>query len=414
MARIRAGNTLANQYAPPFVVSDSVSTNWHLRWSDNLKAFEAYDPDENANINAGFDSIEVYGPLVGTGGQSFILPWAVATKQSLIITINGVKQDQAAYSLGTVTDSTTQVIMASAVNSPDEIEFVGLQASNPTDIKVYTAVGDNSQMTWTLPWVTPSAAALIVTLDGVKQSVNSYIITPVGLATDITFTGTPGLGVAIEVVGIIDTGETPASPVNMINLYTGPGSASVYKEKVTSGATQIFNMRSLSEGTGVTLTEGPTSITISAASKTFSNLGSGRTLMVDPNADPIEFYAVTGSGRIEISNPALTGDTLTFSYNHGYKQDGAATVNASPTDRVVGVTNAGSAVTVNLAAIGNMTAGDSITVKDEAGDANTFNITIETAGAETIDGAANYTINTAYGYVTLYSDGANYFVIAAG
>jgi hypothetical protein len=136
--------------------------------------------------------------------------------------------------------------------------------------------------------------------------------------------------------------------------------------------------------------------------------------MVDPNADPIEFYAVTGSGRIEISNPALTGDTLTFSYNHGYKQDGAATVNASPTDRVVGVTNAGSAVTVNLAAIGNMTAGDSITVKDEAGDANTFNITIETAGAETIDGAANYTINTAYGYVTLYSDGANYFVIAAG
>ena len=57
MARIQAGNTLVNQYAPPFVVSDNVTTGWELRWNDTLKAFEAYDPSASI-IEGGFSSIE--------------------------------------------------------------------------------------------------------------------------------------------------------------------------------------------------------------------------------------------------------------------------------------------------------------------------------------------------------------------
>ena len=74
----------------------------------------------------------------------------------------------------------------------------------------------------------------------------------------------------------------------------------------------------------------------------------------------------------------------------------------------------GAATTVNLPAIANVPAGDTITVKDANGTALTNNITIETAAAETIDGAANYVINTARGYVTVYSDGANFHIIAEG
>lgn len=51
--------------------------------------------------------------------------------------------------------------------------------------------------------------------------------------------------------------------------------------------------------------------------------------------------------------------------------------------------------------------GRKIVIKDEAGTANSANITI----TGTIDGVSGYTINTNYGSVTLISDGTNWFTI---
>lgn len=48
-------------------------------------------------------------------------------------------------------------------------------------------------------------------------------------------------------------------------------------------------------------------------------------------------------------------------------------------------------------------------IKDESGGALAQNITINTVGAETIDGAATATIATNYGVVRLYSNGSNLF-----
>lgn len=48
-------------------------------------------------------------------------------------------------------------------------------------------------------------------------------------------------------------------------------------------------------------------------------------------------------------------------------------------------------------------------VKDESGGAGTFNITIATEGAQTIDGASTVIITVDFGSVSLYSDGTNLF-----
>lgn len=51
--------------------------------------------------------------------------------------------------------------------------------------------------------------------------------------------------------------------------------------------------------------------------------------------------------------------------------------------------------------------GRRVTIKDEAGTANSANITIN----GTIDGVSGYTISTNYGKVTLIGDGTNWFTI---
>ena len=56
-----------------------------------------------------------------------------------------------------------------------------------------------------------------------------------------------------------------------------------------------------------------------------------------------------------------------------------------------------------------MTKGREITIKDGGGNASVNNITVETEGAETIDGESNLVMNSNYDSSTLYSDGSNWF-----
>jgi hypothetical protein len=78
-------------------------------------------------------------------------------------------------------------------------------------------------------------------------------------------------------------------------------------------------------------------------------------------------------------------------------------------ERIIGVTT-DSAVTLTLAT-NDMFVGRVLTIKDETGNAATNNITVDTEGAETIDGAASKTVSTNYGYISVYSDGSNWFVV---
>ena len=137
MTTIHAGNTLANQYAPPFVVSDFVTTNWQLRYNVTLLAFEAFDPSENVTA-IGFDTIESILFPGAMAQQVFTLPWVAANKESLYITINGVKQHTNTYTI-LIIESTTNVTMSAATG---DVEFIGLQTTGGATIELATATGD--------------------------------------------------------------------------------------------------------------------------------------------------------------------------------------------------------------------------------------------------------------------------------
>ena len=87
--------------------------------------------------------------------------------------------------------------------------------------------------------------------------------------------------------------------------------------------------------------------------------------------------------------------------------------NASSSEEVIiGVTDTAAARTITLRSV-DCVQGRIIIIKDESDGAGGYAITVDTQGAETIDGVDSYLIDTNYGYVKVYSDGSNWFVIGA-
>ena len=77
-------------------------------------------------------------------------------------------------------------------------------------------------------------------------------------------------------------------------------------------------------------------------------------------------------------------------------------------DYYIGSNNTAS-VTITLPYVSNLASGQTFTIKDESGQANSFNITVVSQGSDTIDGQTNFKIESPYGAVNLYSNGPNKF-----
>ena len=87
----------------------------------------------------------------------------------------------------------------------------------------------------------------------------------------------------------------------------------------------------------------------------------------------------------------------------------ASSRNTTTMDYYIGVSSDDGAITITLDT-DTVTAGRTIHIKDEDGNATTNNITIDTEASETIDEANDITISTNFGAYSLYCDGTNWFI----
>ena len=79
-------------------------------------------------------------------------------------------------------------------------------------------------------------------------------------------------------------------------------------------------------------------------------------------------------------------------------------------ETIVGVDRTG-VVTITIPTAQSVLPGRPYVIKDESGDASTNPITVNTQGAELIDGAATDTINTDFASIGYYTNGTNWFKI---
>ena len=87
-----------------------------------------------------------------------------------------------------------------------------------------------------------------------------------------------------------------------------------------------------------------------------------------------------------------------------------STITSSVNDRILGV-SASAALDIRLPAASGFSSGANFIVKDEAGNADTNNITIKTSGADEIDGASSIILESPYAAVNIYTNGSDKFFI---
>tara|TARA_Y100000114_G_scaffold98049_1_gene91226 strand:- start:5736 stop:6836 length:1101 start_codon:yes stop_codon:yes gene_type:complete len=141
------------------------------------------------------------------------------------------------------------------------------------------------------------------------------------------------------------------------------------------------------EGVGSTIVKDEGS-NITTAVTSFDFVGAGVTATNSSNN-----VTVTIPGGINYSRTAVT-----------------TTITASTSARIMGV-SASSAIEIRLPAASGYSAGQFFTIKDEAGNANTNNITVLTTGGETIDGSTSIILESPHAAVNIYSDGTSKFFV---
>ena len=122
-------------------------------------------------------------------------------------------------------------------------------------------------------------------------------------------------------------------------------------------------------------------------------------------AGPGSYLGLDSGGNIIITSSLGGGGTI--SYGRRYI---TATATASVADTLIGI-SASAAIDLRLPSAGDYDNGQYFLIKDEAGNANIYNITIKASGSQTIDGETSIILESPYASVNLYSNGSDKFFI---
>ncbi len=138
---------------------------------------------------------------------------------------------------------------------------------------------------------------------------------------------------------------------------------------------------------------------------------SGGTVTINNDANN---RVVTAGGDSSINGEAnllFDGNTLTVNGGVTFKRRAVTSATtASLDDYYLGV-SASSPLQIRLPGAEGLTAGQTYTIKDEAGNAGVNNITVLTSGSQKIDGVLSVTLESPYAAINLYTNGVDqYFV----
>ena len=238
------------------------------------------------------------------------IPWVANNERALFITMDGLKQHSEAFTITWQTNNTSIITFSEVIPDDADVEILGFYQFNPNMFRYSVFEGDDVEDTFSIPWHVPDSKYLYLTIDGLKQSQDSFTVNILGpLESEIVLSEPLPDDSEMEIFSfdpylIIGSCNPACDNLSGTNLGAGAG---VFNSITTSAIGTQLSFRSLIAGTGIDLTVGPSTIEISTDLDdfpTFENVGAGEELLVEPVGSPVQFKSLVAGAGVTLNASA--------------------------------------------------------------------------------------------------------------
>ena len=236
-----------------------------FRYNSSLAQFEGYTDAWGAIGGGGGTNTFTADSFTGNGSTTaYALSQVTSSEDNLLVFIEGVFQQQDAYSIATSSGTTTLTFSAAPANTRKILIYSVASAVSGSNLNIDSMTGDGSDTTLTLSIAPVNENNTQVFIDGVYQSKANYSIS----GTTLTFSTAPPTGTAVEVMTFTQTDinvpvDGTITSAKLSGALTTP-STLVATGKITADAgIDIDNINI--DGTTIALSSGD--LTLDAAGK---------------------------------------------------------------------------------------------------------------------------------------------------
>lgn len=278
---------------------------------------------------------------------------------------------------------------AFSVDSSENLIRVGTGATQNAKVDLYSSNGNSMRLELT-------------TADILEINNGGVIFNQPGDAVDFVIEGDTDANLFIADGSADAIGIGTATPAGKVHIK---GTADDEQLIVDANATQSL----VTEFVKFRNSSGQNLIVFTASGgAVFNEQGLNADFRVEGDNDQDLFFVDASADSVGIGT-SIPNAKVQILGSFSVKRTSTAASISSGDEVIIGVTDTTAARTVTLST-DDVKVGRILIIKDESGAANGTNkITIDTEGAELIDGAASVDITTGYGVIRLYSDGTNWY-----
>ena len=173
-----------------------------FRYNSSLEQFEGYTSEWGSIGGGGGTNTFTTDSFTGNGSTTaYALSQVTSSEDNLLVFIEGVFQQQDAYSIATASGTTTLTFSAAPANGNAILIYSVASAVSGSNLNIDSMTGDGSDVTLTLSISPVNENNTQVFIDGVYQSKSNYSIS----GTTLTFSTAPPTGTAVEVMTFTQT-----------------------------------------------------------------------------------------------------------------------------------------------------------------------------------------------------------------
>ena len=297
---------------------DGTPANGMFRYNSSNAEFEGYQNGDWGAIGGGGGSNTfTTDTFTGDGSTTaYALSQVISSKDNLLVFIEGVFQQQAAYSIATASGTTTLTFTTAPVNTRAILIYSVAGAVSGSNLNIDTMTGDNSTTTLALSIAPVNVNNTQVFLDGVYQNKSTYSIS----GTTLTFSTAPPTDTEVEVMTMTQTEiNVPVdNTITTAKIVDGSvTSAKLADDSVTSAKldTNIAIAGTITaSGIDVIGTATMDGLTVEGDALAMSHTGNTSTISLTQKAGTQNSVATISANREDASTSA---SRLLFSTNDG-------------------------------------------------------------------------------------------------